>query len=112
MQMNRRVSKRQATMGLLSSMWDGKSVCIGVVEDISANGILVSQIPAHFDEDFHECFSIVHGPLQDLIVMVLPSWKADTKKEMYQLIGFEIVKPPANWEQFVSVTLETTGIYK
>lgn len=110
MRTNRRGSKRQSTMGLLSSMWDGESVCIGVVDDVSATGIRVSQIPSKFDKHSQECLTIVHGPLQDFKVMLHPSWRLETKKEMYQLIGFKVVKPAANWKQFVAATLKTSGV--
>lgn len=107
MQRNRRACKRQPIMGLLSSMWDGESTCIGVVEDVSATGIRVSQIPSQFDKYSQQCLTIVHGPLQDFKVMLYPSWRVETKKEMYQLIGFEVVKPGANWKQFVDATLNS-----
>lgn len=94
-------------MGLLSSMWDGESSCIGVVEDVSATGIRVSQIPSHFDKYCQECFIIVHGPLQDFKVILHPSWRLETRREMYQLIGFEVVKPAANWKHFVDATLHS-----
>ncbi len=97
-------------MGLLSSMWDGESACIGVVEDVSATGIRVSQIPSKFDKNSQECFTVVHGPLQDFKVMLHPSWRLETKKEMYQLIGFQVVHPTANWKQFVAATLKTSGV--
>ncbi|MBU1453842.1 MAG: hypothetical protein KKD01_03865 [Proteobacteria bacterium] len=91
-------------MGLLSSMWDGESACIGVVEDVSATGIKVSQIPSRFDKYCQECFSVVHGPLQDFKIILHPSWKLETRKEMYQLIGFEVVNPAANWKEFIAAT--------
>ncbi len=109
--MNRRIRKRQATMGLLLSMWDGESSCIGVVEDVSADGIMVSQIPSHFDEDSQECVTLVHTPLKDFKLSLAPCWRIETKNEMYQKVGFKIVAPISNWEQFVNETLEATGVY-
>ena len=95
-------------MGLLSSMWDGKSTCIGIVEDVSDTGIRISQIPSHFN-DHSQCLSIVHGPFQDFKIKLQPCWKSETKKEMYQLIGFQVVNPTAIWEQFITDALNTYG---
>lgn len=99
-------------MGILSSMWDGESACIGVVEDVSATGIRVSQIPANFDKDFQECLTIVHGPLQDFKVILHPSWRMETRRGMYQLIGFEVIKPAAKWKHFVDATLHSSKMIK
>ncbi|MDO8948751.1 MAG: hypothetical protein Q7U88_16600 [Desulfocapsaceae bacterium] len=108
MHTNRRACKRHGTMGLISSMWNGKSACIGVVEDVSATGILVSQIPSHYDEHSQKFFGIVHGPLQDFKLMLQAKWKSETKKEMYQMIGFKIVNPTLNWKKFLAATLATS----
>lgn len=109
MQKNRRTSNRQHTMGLLSSLWDGESVCIGVVEDLSANGIRLSQIPFRFDKYSQECLTVVHGPFDDFKVILKPCWRLETRKEMYQLIGFKLVIPAGNWKQFVDATLKVSG---
>ncbi|MBU0946244.1 MAG: hypothetical protein KJ804_22500 [Proteobacteria bacterium] len=108
MQMNRRAGKRQSTMGLLSSLWDGKYACIGVIEDVSSTGIRVSQVPSYFDEYSQECLTVVHGPFRDFKVILQPSWKLETRKEMYQLIGFQVVTETVSWKQFAAVILKTS----
>jgi hypothetical protein len=89
-------------------MWNGKSACIGVVEDVSATGILVSQIPSHYDEHSQKFFTIVHGPLQDFKLKLQAQWRSETKKEMYQMIGFKIVNPTLKWKKFLAATLATS----
>ncbi len=107
---NRRTSKRHATPGLMSSIWNGESACIGIIEDVSATGIRVSNIPSHFIEQSRKCFIIVHGPLQDFKLMLQARWKSETKKKTDQMIGYKIVKPTLNWKNFLAVPLATTGL--
>ncbi|MDO9040803.1 MAG: hypothetical protein Q7U64_00495 [Desulfocapsaceae bacterium] len=97
-------------MGLISSMWNGKSACIGVVEDVSATGILISQIPSHFDEHSRQYFTIVHSPFDDFKIMLQARWRSETKKEMYQMIGFKIVNPTLNWKKFLAKTLASLRV--
>lgn len=110
MQTNRRASKRHATPGLISSMWNGKSACIGMIEDVSTTGLRVSQIPACFNEQTEKCFMIVHGHLQDFKLMLQAVWKSKTKKERYQMTGFKVVNPTRSWKGFLAVTLATTAV--
>ncbi|MDD3814572.1 MAG: hypothetical protein PHZ02_07990 [Desulfocapsaceae bacterium] len=110
MHTNRRTSKRHATPGLISSIWNGESACIGTIEDVSTTGLRVSQIPSHFNEQSRKCFMIVHGPLQDFKLMLQSTWKSETKKEKAQMIGFKVVHPTLNWKNFLAVTLATIGV--
>lgn len=110
MHTNRRTSNRHATPGLISSIWNGESACIGIIEDVSTSGIRVSQIPSNFIEQSRKCFIIVHGPLQDFKLILQARWKSETKKETDQMIGYKIVKPTHNWKNFLAVTLATTGL--
>ncbi|MDD3813996.1 MAG: hypothetical protein PHZ02_05065, partial [Desulfocapsaceae bacterium] len=86
--------------------------CIGVVEDVSITGIRICQIPSHFGEHSQKCFSIMHGPLQDFKLMLKAKWRSETKKEMYQMIGFQVVNPTVKWKKFLAVTLASMGVNK
>lgn len=108
---NRRRYKRNATMGLMSIMWDGDSACIGVVEDVSATGIRVSQIPSHFDAHSQGHSGVVYGSLQDFKLKLQPKWQTETKKNMYKMIGFQVVNPTPKWKLFFTVILATSGVY-
>ncbi len=101
MEANRRVAERLATMGLMSSIWDGKSACIGVIEDVSATGLRVSQIPLHFGYRAEKYTSIVHGPNRDYKIQLQPCWKVETNSGMYKMIGFRIDNPSTPWKEFV-----------
>jgi hypothetical protein len=98
---NSRGSTRHETMGLMSNISDGKSTFVGVVEDISINGLRISQVPAKFDDTVDKCYSIVKGPKNDFAIALQPRWVHITNKGMYKMIGFEIEDPPANWADFV-----------
>ena len=99
---NRRVGIRHSTMGLLSGIYNGKSRCIGVVEDVSDFGIRVSQIPLHFDDHAGQCFSIVYGPQYDYNLALQPCWKIETSNGMYKMIGFRMENTPPSWKDFVT----------
>lgn len=107
--MNRRGCKRNATLGLMSSMWNKDSACTGVVEDVSATGIRISQIPSQFGDHFQECLAVVHGPLQDFKLILHPKWRSEIKKNMYQMVGFQVMNPPLNWKQFPGVIFAKSG---
>ena len=98
---NRRIAERHPTIGLISSIWDGRSTCIGVIEDVSSTGIRISQIPNHFADQAAKCFSIVHGLYGDYKVSLHPCWSKNTNRGMYKMIGFRIDNPANSWRDFV-----------
>ena len=105
MESNRRTNERHTTCGLISSMWDGKSACIGIVDDVSSTGIKVSNIPTFFDLNSQKYVSIVHGPHDDIIMVLRPSWKKETSKEKYFSAGFHVLKTTSNWKKFIAETM-------
>jgi len=105
---NKRSSERHMTMGLMSTVSDGKAAYLGVVEDISATGVCVSQVPAVFDDTAEQCFTVLKGPSRDFKVILHPCWARATNRGMYKVIGFRIEEPSESWERFVEkVTAET-----
>ena len=56
---------RHKTLGLMSFISDGKSSVLGIVEDLSATGIKVGQVPLDFDESVQKCKAVIHGPTGD-----------------------------------------------
>lgn len=105
---NSRNSTRHETIGLMSNITDGKTTYIAVVEDISATGLRISQVPAGFDDTVGRCYSIVNGPKNDFTVALIPRWAQVTNKGMYKMIGFEIENPPGSWTEFVAGVRENT----
>ena len=101
MDTNKRFDQRHATLGLMSSVSDGKNAFIGVVEDISVTGLRLSQVPSAFDDTVDPCFTIVKGPVRDFKVFLHPCWARISKPGMYKDIGFKIEDPPQSWKRFV-----------
>lgn len=101
MDTNKRVSERHMTLGLMSSVSDGKHSYLGVVEDISTTGIRMSQVPADFDDSVNHCYTVVKGPTRDMIILLRPCWAKESRRGMYKDVGFQIEDPPKVWKDFV-----------
>ena len=105
---NKRSIERHMTMGLMSTVFDGKAAYLGIVEDISTKGICVSQVPAVFDDTADKCFTVVKGSIRDFKVFLHPCWARATNRGMYKIIGFRIEEPSESWEKFVeNITTES-----
>ncbi|MDW7771287.1 MAG: PilZ domain-containing protein [Desulfobulbaceae bacterium] len=105
---NRRICSRYETIGIMSKISDGESTFVGVVADISINGLRISHIPAPFNDMVEKCYSIVNGPANDFVLALHPRWMQITNNGMYKMIGFKIEDPPANWTAFV-VSIKENG---
>jgi len=112
MEQNRRAAERYSTRGLMSSIWDGKAACMGVIEDVSATGLRISQVPFHFDDHAPRCFSIVHGPHRDYTVLLQPCWRVETRRGMYKMIGFRVDNPPSLWQEFIKARGEPSDLFR
>ena len=99
---NKRSSERHMTMGIMSTVSDGKAAYLGVVEDISATGVCVSQVPSVFDDTADQCFTVVRGSGRDYKVMLHPCWARATNRGMYKVIGFQVEDPSESWKKFVA----------
>ena len=102
MSVNKRTNERHQTLGLMLKISDGTTDAIGVVEDISYQGLCVSQVPAVFDQSVATCYAVVKGPEHDLRVALETKWFKQTNNGMYKKIGFEIKNPPQGWTNFVN----------
>lgn len=111
MDAKKRSSERHMTMGLMSTVSDGKSAYLGVVEDISTTGVRLSQVPAVFDDTVDQCFTVVKGPGTDLKVLLFPRWARATNRGMYKVIGFQIKEPSESWKKFVENVTTENGLY-
>ncbi len=112
MYFDKRSSERHETMGLMSTVSDGKSAFIGVVEDISYTGIRLSQVPAAFDDTVAHCYTVVKGPGKDITIVLRPCWTKTTNRGMYKVIGFQLENSSESWTSFVErVTTETDPLH-
>lgn len=93
----------------MSFVSDGKSSVLGVVEDLSASGIRVAQIPRDFDTTVTVCKAVINSPAGDYTVSLTPRWVQETNRGMYKTIGFEIVDPPPGWTGFVKELASDSG---
>lgn len=98
---NGRRSERYDTVGLMSNISDGKSTYVGVVEDISTEGLRVSMVPASFDDTVDRGYSIIVAGPDNFTIPLQRRWVRITNSGMYKEIGFQIEKPPAHWTEFV-----------
>lgn len=99
---NNRQSDRHKTLGLMSFISNGKSSVLGIVEDLSASGLRVAQVPLDFDDTVRQCKAVIHSPNGDFNIVLTPRWIKETNLGMYKTIGFQIVNPPASWTTFVA----------
>lgn len=101
--------ERQRTVALISIISDGKSKFIGIVDEISRNGLRLTQIPARFDESIGKCTAIVLGPNGDVEILIHPCWVKLTTGGMYKTIGCKIYTPPVWWQEFIRELEENPG---
>ena len=97
-----RKNKRLETLGLMSFISDGKSSVLAIVEDLSATGLRVGQVPLDFDDSVQQCKAVVHSPTGDFNMILTPRWIEETNMGMYKSIGFQIVTSPDGWIEFVT----------
>lgn len=85
----------------MSFISDGKSSVLGIVEDLSANGLRIGQVPMDFDDTRPTCKAVINSPSGDFTIILKPRWVKETLPGMYKTIGFQIENPPEDWTRFV-----------
>lgn len=103
-----REAARHKILGLMAVLSDGKTRYFGVVEDLSASGLRLTQIPADFDQTAATSTAVVRCPTGDVRVSLRPCWIRSTNKGMYKTIGFQIHNPPPGWQRLIE-ELEKSG---
>lgn len=98
---NRRAAARLEGAGLMTNIFDGRSAVLGVVDDVSRNGMRVSTIPPSFAESVETCYAVVNGAWQDFHLALHPRWVHAVPLGTYTMIGFQIQDPPADWTRFI-----------
>lgn len=98
---DRRKCKRYQVDGLSSNVSDGSSAFLVVVEDLSKNGVGLSQVPTNFDETVKKCLAVVNTPHNDFKLDLNPRWIQVSEKGKHKKIGFEIENPSSEWIEFV-----------
>lgn len=108
-QKQQRSRSRHKTFGLMAVVSDGVSRYFGVVEDMSENGLRLTQVPAEFDDSAETCSAVVHSPTGDVNVSLHPCWIRPTNKGMYKTIGFQIHSPPEGWQELIQELVSEDG---
>jgi hypothetical protein len=106
---NQRDFPRHKILGLMAVISDSKSKYFGVVEDLSENGLRLTQVPAEFDESTGSCSAVVNSPTGDVHISLHPCWIRSTNKGMYKTIGFQIHNPPPNWQKLIEELEQSDG---
>jgi hypothetical protein len=109
LEQNGREGVRHGTIGIMSNISDGTAAFVGVVEDVSRNGLRISQVPAEFDEAAVFCRGIINGPREEYVFALKPRWVSRTHRGMYKMIGFEIEAPTEKWTSFVDGMKDDMG---
>jgi hypothetical protein len=106
---NLRETPRHKILGLMAVLTNGKTKYLGVVEDLSENGLCLTQVPADFDESAGSCMAVVNSPTGDVPVSLHPCWIRSTNKGMYKTIGFKIQNPPPGWQGLIDELEQSDG---
>jgi hypothetical protein len=101
---------RHKMAGLMAVVSDGKTSCLGVVEDLSENGLRLTKIPADFDDSSETCTVVVHSPSGDVKVSLHPCWIQSTNRGMYKTMGFKVHNPPAGWQKMIGELKSEEGL--
>ena len=104
-----RKDSRHRTQGVMAVISDGKSTYIGVVEEISASGLRLTQVPTEFDDSAGECKAVIQSPSGDQKFSLHPCWVKSTNRGMYKTVGFKIENPPTGWQDFIKELEKESG---
>ena len=95
-----RNNTRHKAIGMMCTLFDSKSVCIGIVEDVSVSGFRAGQVPLEFDDSDEQRTIIIHSLTGDFKIHAIPKWSRVSTYEMYKEIGFLIDDPTQEWVEF------------
>lgn len=96
-----RDATRHKLLGMMAVISDGKSRYFGVVENLSKNGLRLTQVAADFAKSAESCAAVVRSPTGDVHVSLHPCWFLPTHNGMYKTIGFKIQSPPPGWLKMI-----------
>lgn len=97
-----RSDARLPTQGMMALISDGTKTYYGVVDDLSENGLRLSQIPPELDDTASNFSVVIQSPTGEVKVSMLQCWLRTTKKGMYKTIGFKVQNPPPGWQKLIA----------
>ncbi len=98
---NKRKHERVELRGLIVDIADGHRVFDGMIEDISAGGFKITQVPSKFDLIPRNYVAVISGYRKNFKVIIQPCWTKKADNEYYMEIGFKIIQPPWAWVEFI-----------
>lgn len=97
--MNRRINQRVEVQNVIANLSsEGKSFA-ATVNDVSRDGILLSDIPAMTQDSNEQLSIIVSVKNTDYKMIVIPKWINENNSE--RRMGLEIIDAPLDWILFV-----------
>ncbi len=97
--MNKRRHQRIEVQNLVANLSNGVDSFAGTVNDVSPDGMLLTNISQEFDSQEATMSIVVSTKGQDLKMLVVPKWVSG--KNSAQKIGLAILDAPLAWNVFV-----------
>ncbi|BHH83513.1 PilZ domain-containing protein [Desulforhopalus sp. 52FAK] len=97
--MNRRISQRIEVQNVVANLSNAKDSFAATVNDVSRDGILLSDIPISIQDKSEQLSIVVSANNTDYKMVVIPKWinEINSQKRM----GLEIIDAPLDWVLFV-----------
>lgn len=99
----KRKFRRINISGFVGDLADGNSIVGGFVENISAGGFKMTNIPESFTAEKHTYKAILSGGNKHYKVLVKPCWRGQGKEKHNVDMGFKILDAPWQW---VALTMD------
>ncbi len=95
-----RDGKRIGSKGFTIDIANGRYAVDGYIDDISVDGIKVTQLSDEFLVNNSKYVTVIIGINVNFKVEVQPCWVRKSPGG-YQEVGFKIVNPPKSWKSFL-----------
>ena len=99
----KRKHRRIDIPGFVGDLADGNSIVGGLIENISAGGFKMINVPESFTAEKHTYKAILSGGDKHYKVLAKPCWRKQGKDKNNVEIGFKILDAPWEW---VALTLD------
>lgn len=93
----KRKFRRIGIPGFVGDLADGTSIVGGIVEDISAGGFKITNIPKTFTAEKHVYTTIVSGGGRHYKILARPCWRKQSSELSNVEMGFKILDAPWEW---------------
>ncbi len=98
---SKRKHRRVAVDGFLGDIADGKQVLVGVVSNVSSNGIKMSKVPYSFSAEKKHYVAVISGNNKHFRVCIQPRWFQKDEQTNSMDVGFKIIDSSWEWSEFI-----------